>query len=123
MKEIVAIIRPNKAGATRNALEENGFPAMTLQAVLGRGHQRGIAGEVTVSLSKDITPEKTPGAMKYIPKRFVSLVVSDEEVEDVIGILLKTNQSGVIGDGKIFILPIEETMRIRTGETGKEALV
>ena len=122
MKEIIAIIRPNKAGTTRNALEELGYPSMTAAAVLGRGHQRGIAGEISVSLDPKISAETTPGAMKYIPKRYLSLIVSDSEVEQVVASIISINQSGSIGDGKIFIAPLEDALRIRTGEGGDEAL-
>lgn len=121
MKEIIAIIRPKKVSATKQALEELGYAGLTAQAVLGRGNQHGIVEE----LSYDVDPmlkAKTSGFMEFIPKRFVSIVVEDDMVEPTVNALVKVNQTGRIGDGKIFVCPVDDALRVRTDETGSVAL-
>ena len=78
MKEIIAIIRPNKMAQTKEVLSALGFPAMTAYRVMGRGRQKAIIGEVSFDIQK---PEllKEEGTMRYIPKRLISLVVPDED--------------------------------------------
>ena len=121
MKEIYAIIRPKKAGPTKSALERLGFPSLTAVSVIGRGRQRGIANEVACELRPDLLGKS--GGMKYIPKRLFYLVVADEAVERVVGEILKVNQTAQIGDGKIFICPVQDALRVRTGESGERAIV
>ena len=122
MKEIIAIIRPKKMGLTKNALAEMGFPCMTAMAVLGRGKQRGIAGEIACDVPVSLQAQGRSGGMKYIPKRLLSLVVSNEDVEAVIATIVKVNQTAQIGDGRIFICPIDNAVRVRTDETGDSAI-
>ncbi len=122
MKEIVAIIRPKKVGATRDALEQKGFPSMTAEYVIGRGRQRGIAAEVNVQIKPEELALSKSGGMKYIPKRMITVVVNDSDVQTVVSEIIKVNQTGQIGDGKVFICPIEDAMRVRTGEIGESAL-
>ena len=122
MKEIVAIIRPKKIGPTKKALEEMGFPCMTAMAVLGRGKQRGISGEISCEVPVSLQGQGRAGGMKYIPKRMISLVVSNEDVEPVIATIVKINQTAQIGDGRIFICPIDNALRVRTDETGESAI-
>lgn len=124
MKELIVIIRPNKMSATKEALDALGYPSMTVSQVLGRGKQRGIAGEVKVTEGSDleiIPPPET--AMKYIPKRLLNLIVQDEDVELVVKTILRINQTGKVGDGRIFICPIEDAIRVRTGERGDVAII
>lgn len=123
MKEIMAIIRPKKVGATRAALEELGFPSQTALAVLGRGRQRGIASEVSLDLSEEILARSRVAGMKYVPKRLLDIVVPDQDVDRVLAAIIKVNQTAQIGDGKIFVCPIEDALRVRTGETGDKAVV
>jgi len=123
MKEIVAIIRPNKIGATKDALEALGFASFTAEAVTGRGKQRGIAGEVHY----DFKPERLlsmarSAGMKYVPKRRLTIVVSDAEVDTVVKSIIEVNQTGQVGDGKIFVCSLEEAIRVRTDEKGDTAL-
>jgi nitrogen regulatory protein PII 2 len=122
MKEVIAIIRPKRVGATRQALENLGFPSQTAEAVLGRGRQRGLVGEVDVEIPPDVLARGRAGGMKYVPKRMLTLVVGDEEVETVIQAIVQVNQSGRIGDGKIFVSPIDDALRVRTDETGESAI-
>jgi nitrogen regulatory protein PII 2 len=123
MKEIIAIIRPKMVGKTKAALEKMGFPGLTAVAVLGRGKQRGIAGEVDIEYRPHILEEGAHRGMKYIPKRELSMVVKDSDVDGVIQALLSINRSGQAGDGKIFVCPLDNALRVRTGETGDTALV
>lgn len=122
MKEIIIVIRPKKVNATKEALTALGFPSMTAIPVLGRGKQKGIAGEVNIEYRPGILEENKSGGMKYVPKRYLSIVVNDENEEAVIEAIIKVNQTGQFGDGKIFICPVEDAIRIRTDEQGNEAI-
>ena len=122
MKEIITVIRPKKVSATKEALVKLGIPSMTAIPVLGRGKQRGIAGEINIDYRKGILEQNKGAGMKYIPKRYLSVVVSDENVDLVLNTILKVNQTGQIGDGKIFVCPIEDAVRIRTDEQGEDAI-
>ncbi len=126
LREIIAIIRPNKVSKTVKALEAVGFPAMTATRCYGRGKQRGY---LDVRLPEDIDlqkileeGEKRGMQMKYIPKRLLSIVVEKADVPLVVGIIMKVNRTGNIGDGRIFVLPVEDAIRVRTGESGVSAL-
>lgn len=123
MKEITAIIRPKKVGATKTALEQLGFPSLTAVAVLGRGRQRGIASEVNLDLSPELLSQGKSGGMKYVPKRMLTLVVSDDDVESVVMTIVNINQSAQIGDGKIFVSSVDDALRVRTGERGEKAII
>ena len=106
MKLIKAIIRPEKLDAIKSALEKAGFYGMTITEVQGRGEQKGInlqyrGGTIKVDL---------------IPKIGMEIVVGDENTNEVIELIKTGAYTGKIGDGRIFILPVEESVRIRTGE-------
>ncbi len=123
MKEILAVIRMNKMNATKKALSELGVASMTARKVIGRGK-----GKVDYLLLKgaeegyeEAINQLSPGP-KLIPKRMVQIVTRDEKVDEIVETLISVNQTGSPGDGKIFVLPISETIRVRTGETGEEAL-
>jgi nitrogen regulatory protein PII 2 len=122
MKEIIAIIRPKKVGATKFALEQLGFPSLTAEAVLGRGRQRGIASEVNLDLSPELLSQGKSGGMKYVPKRLLTLVVPDDDADIVVQAIVNINRTGQIGDGKIFVAPLEDALRVRTGERGESAI-
>lgn len=122
MKEIIAIIRPNKVKNTKEALDAIGFPGMTVTPVLGRGKQRGIAGECSFNVSPELLAKGNSAGMKYIPKRMVSIMASDADVDAVVEAIVKVNQTPQIGDGRVFVCPIERAVRVRTGETGDEAV-
>ena len=126
MKEIIAIVRPNAVARTAKALGCVGFPAMTMTECFGRGKQKGYFSlnmPDVVDMDKVIKEGEEQGLhLKYIPKRLISIVVDDADVPLVVGIIMKTNRTGKIGDGKIFVLPTEESIRVRTGETGPEAI-
>jgi len=121
MKEITAIIRPKMVTRTKEVLDSLGFPAMNASRVMGRGKQRAILDEVNFEID-DQSLLEMEGAMRYIPKRMISLVVPDEEVALVVQAIIKVNHTGQIGDGKVFVSPIEEAFRVRTSEQGDIAI-
>ncbi|MEW6770843.1 MAG: P-II family nitrogen regulator [Bacillota bacterium] len=121
MKEVIAIIRPNKMTRTKDVLSALGFPAMTACKVLGRGKQKGLAGEVSFPLGPELVQEE--GGMRYVPKRLVSLVIEDEDVPLVVGAIMKVNRTGRIGDGRIFVCPVDDAVRIRTRERAAAAIL
>jgi len=123
MKEIIAIIRPKKVSATKNALEKLGFPSVTAIAVLGRGRQRGIASEINMEFPAEIFDASKTICMKYIPKRQLSIVVPDQVVPSVIAAIIAVNQTSQIGDGKIFVCPVERVVRVRTDEENEAAIL
>jgi Nitrogen regulatory protein PII len=117
MKEVLAIIQMNKMEATKNALDVIGVPSITAYKVTGRGKQKGLAIPHPSELAG--SDEKS---MKYIPKRMVSVMVEDEFVSAVVAVITKVNRTGNFGDGRIFVCPIEESVRIRTDERGSVAI-
>jgi nitrogen regulatory protein PII 2 len=123
MKEIIAIIRPKKMGPTKEALDKLGFPCMTAVSVLGRGKQKGIAGEISLEVSPEVLAQGKFRSMTYIPKRLLSLVVPDGAVDAVVRTLIEVNRTAQVGDGRIFICPVEDAMRVRTDEHGEQAIL
>jgi len=118
MKEIIAIIRMKQIQKTKNALAGIDCPSMTVNKVLGRGKQRGLQ-----LLNPEIKPEEIEGReMRYIPKRMISIIVDDERVDDIVKAIVRVNRTGEIGDGRIFICPVEDAIRIRTDERGIKAI-
>ncbi|ADL58640.1 MULTISPECIES: P-II family nitrogen regulator [Methanothermobacter] len=112
MKEVVAIIRPEKLEEVKNALEEVGCHGMTVTEVKGRGRQLGITESYR---GRDYR-------IDLLPKTKIEIVVNDEDLDKVVDTIVKSAQTGDIGDGKIFISGVEEVVRIRTGESGKKAV-
>ncbi|MEQ8196664.1 MAG: P-II family nitrogen regulator [Clostridiaceae bacterium] len=127
MKEVMAIIRSNKVNKTKESLAEAGFPSFTCRKVLGRG-KKSIDMALIESLVLEGEVPATPVGEnlseigRLIPKRLFTLVVKDEDVEKVVDTIIKVNSQGNPGDGKIFIIPINEAYRIRNEETGDEAI-
>jgi len=124
MKEVIAIIRRHNTQATKAGLLGIGIPALTMVSVEGRGKQKGLPGwnyELDPALTE--VEEKNTGInLRFIPKRMIYAVVEDEDVPKVVETIINTNQSGHIGDGKIFVCPVEGAVRVRTGESGEQAL-
>jgi len=106
MKMVQAIIRPEKTDAVMKNLEERGFIAITLIEVKGRGEQKGITLEYRGKKME----------VNLLPKMKIEVVVRDEDVELVVGVIKSAAKTGKVGDGKIFILPVEKMMRVRTDE-------
>jgi nitrogen regulatory protein PII 2 len=117
MKEITAIIRMNKVQKTKDALLECGFPSFTVRRVMGRGKQKGLCFEFNPPLPDP--DEETETCIRFIPKRMFTIVVDDENVNEVVQRIIEVNQTGNVGDGKIFVSNVTETIRIRTGESGE----
>ena len=112
MKKIEAIIRPFKVDDIREALIEIGVKGMTLSEVKGCGRQKGHT-EVYRGSEYNVD---------FLPKAKIEIVVKDDMLERVIAAILKVAKTGQVGDGKIFISPIEDVIRIRTEESGEEAV-
>jgi len=106
MKKIEAIIRPERLERVKKALEEQGCVAMTITEVYGRGEQKGIALQFR-GRRMDVDT---------LPKVKIETIVKDEFVEPLIETILNAARTGKFGDGKIFVLPVEEAIRVRTGE-------
>lgn len=127
MKEIITFIRRHQVPVTKKALESAGFPALTIQSVEGRGKQGGIGGwaaEIDPELNA-VTSESHAQEAKinWIPKRMLNLIVQDDEVETAVNVIIEANKTGHIGDGKIFVCPLHEVIRVRTNETGQAAVI
>ena len=124
MKEIIAIIRRHRLQETKAGLLGIGIPALTMVSVEGRGKQKGLPGwnyELDPTLT-EIEEKNTGVSMRFIPKRMIYAVVEDEDVPKVVETIIRTNQTGHIGDGKIFVCPVDDAVRVRTGESGEQAL-
>jgi len=112
MKKIEAIIREEKLDAVREALANGGYVGMTVSEVSGHGRQGGLklqwrAGEYQVDL---------------LPKLKLELVVLDGDVQSTVNTIMTSARTGDIGDGKIFVLPVDDAVRVRTGEEGDRAI-
>jgi nitrogen regulatory protein P-II 1 len=113
LKKIEAIIRPEKLDDVKHALAEKGFIGLNIVGVTGRGVQKGIvhAGRGAQAYSVDM-----------LPKVKLETVVEDKDADDVVSIIQQAAWTGNIGDGKIFVLPVEQAVRVRTGERGGVAI-
>jgi nitrogen regulatory protein P-II 1 len=112
MKKVEAIIKPFKLDEVKEALNGIGIQGITVSEVKGFGRQKGHT-------------ELYRGAeyvVDFLPKVKLEIIASDEKVADIISAIEKSAKTGRIGDGKIFVLPIEEVIRIRTGERGSDAI-
>jgi nitrogen regulatory protein P-II 1 len=113
MKKIEAIIRTEKLDEVKVSLAKNGYIGLTTYEVKGRGRQKGIVLQWR-------------GVKEYrvdlLPKSKLELIVDDKDVPEVVGIIREKAFTGKPGDGKIFVLPVEEVIRIRTDERGKDAI-
>ena len=119
MKEVIAIIRMNAIQKTKRAVADVGLPSVTAEKVFGRGKQKGLH----LFPPANINPADSKGnGMRYIPKRMLTMVVSDDKVGQVLETIMETNRTGMIGDGRIFVCPVKEAIRVRTGERGEEAI-
>ena len=112
MKKIEAIVREERLGAVKEALEKRGYFGMTISEVSGRGRQGGLrlqrrAGEYKVD---------------FLPKVKIEVVVLDEDLAKALNAIATSARTGEIGDGKIFVLPVEDAIRVRTGEDGDNAI-
>ncbi len=112
MKQIIAIIKPFKLDEVRESLADSGVSGLTVTEVRGFGRQKGHT-------------ELYRGAeyvVDFLPKVKIELVIDDSMVEMAIEAIIKAARTGKIGDGKIFVTPVEQVIRIRTGESGPQAI-
>ncbi len=140
MKEVMAIIRQGKVKETLAALVEIGVASVTVHSLNGRGRQGGnimdcidpdmkVDVESVSKICKFPTPSSMAGDSKltkpvfWVPKSLLGLVVSEVPVEKVIETITSVNRTGRYGDGKIFVLPMADAVRIRTGEAGDSAII
>ncbi len=107
MKLVKAIIKPERFEFVKKALEEKGFNGMTITEVQGRGEQKGISLEYRGGLM----------TVDLLPKIQLEAVVQEQDVDLLITTISEAARTGKIGDGKIFVIPVERAVRIRTGET------
>lgn len=113
MKKIEAIIRPEKLNEAKDALEAGGFLGLNIFHVTGRGVQKGIVhtGRGGETYTVDM-----------LPKLKIEVVVKDADANKVVEIIMNAARTGNIGDGKIFVIPVEDAIRVRTGERGEVAV-
>lgn len=112
MKIIQAIVRPEKLGEVKNALEKAGYPGMTVIEVEGHGRQKGITQQWRGEIYK----------LELVSKVKMEIVTPDKDAEKIITAITSAAATGEVGDGKIFVWDIKEVVRIRTGERGEEAI-
>ena len=112
MKKIEAIIRPFRIDDVREALAEIGVRGLTLTEVKGYGRQKGHTELYRGSEYQ----------IDFLPKMKIEVVVSDKMADKVIDTIIKAAKTGQVGDGKIFVYPVEDVIRVRTGESGEDAL-
>jgi len=112
MKKIEAIIRPERLGIIRGTLEELGYPGITISEVKGHGKQRGITQQWRGQEYK----------VDLLPKLKLEIVVLDDDVTKTVNSIVRAGRTGEIGDGKIFVLPVESAIRVRTGDTDEDAI-
>lgn len=127
MKEVIAIIRMNMINKTKEALALAGYPAFKCTKVAGRGKKKVdyelielllAGGQIDSHKKAEVISENH----RLVPKRLISIIVEDDDVKKIVDIFIEVNQTGNMGDGKIFVLPIDDVIRVRTGERGSDAI-
>jgi nitrogen regulatory protein P-II 1 len=112
MKYVIAVVKPFKVDDVKAALQDVGITGLTVSEARGFGRQRGHT-EVYRGAEYQV---------EFVPKSRIEVWVEDEQVDGVIDAIVKAARTGKIGDGKVVVLPLDEVVRIRTGESGPEAL-
>ena len=112
MKKVTAMIKPFKLDDVREALSDIGIQGMTVTEIKGFGRQKG---HTEVYRGAEY-------AVDFLPKIQIDIVLSDDQIERVIEVIIETARTGKVGDGKIFVTPVDQVIRIRTGETGDVAV-
>ena len=111
MVELLAVVRRNRAWATKEELARIGCPGYSVFPVLGRGRQRGLRGE------------QAQHGVSFLPKLLFSVVVEEDHARETIEAIIRANQTGEFGDGKIFVVEVAEAYRVSTGEREPQAEV
>ncbi|MDP4147663.1 MAG: P-II family nitrogen regulator [Bacillota bacterium] len=127
MKEITAVIRMNMITKTKEALLKAGFPSFTCRKVVGRGKKKVDFSMIDEAISERVMlntsiAEEISEMHRLVPKRMITILVNDEDAQEVIDIIIETNKTGHPGDGKIFVTNITDVLRVRTGDTNEAAL-
>ena len=112
MKKVEAIIRTERLDPVIDGLAEIGYPGVTISEVRGHGKQKGITHRW----------RGTEYTVKFVPKVKVEVVVLDEDLHFTIDVLVRKSRTGTIGDGKVFVMDVEEAVRVRTGDSGIKAI-
>ena len=112
MKKVEAIIRPHLLDAVRSALQDVEIVGMTISEVQGYGRQRGHTE----------TYRGTEYQIEFVPKVKIEVIIPDDVEEFAVNAIMRTARTGKFGDGKIFVIPVDDVIRIRTGERGEAAL-
>jgi nitrogen regulatory protein P-II 1 len=112
MKKIEAIIRVEKFDQVKEALKALGYPGMTKTAVEGHGKQKGLRQQF----------RGTTFEVEFPPKIKLEIVAADGDVEGIVAAIVENARTGEIGDGKIFVIPVDSAVRVRTGEEGENAI-
>ena len=113
MMKIEAIIRPEKMDDVKSALDEIGIVGITVIEVRGHGKQRGYTQRY----------RGAEYAVTLLPKVKIETVVDDDRVDEVVDVIVNSSRTGEVGDGKVFVLPVANAVRVRTGESGKAAVI
>lgn len=114
MKEVVIILRPKMYFPTKDALDKAGFHSLSIRDVIGRGKQ---------PVQYDMDEDDNEIVHRLVAKKMINMYVRDDDVQRLIDTVVEVNKTNHAGDGKIFVLPAEEAIRIRTRETGIEAIM
>ncbi len=112
MKKIEAIVRPERLGLVRKALEELGYPGMTIFEVKGHGKETGLTQQWRGQEYR----------VELLPRVKVEIVVLDEDTAKMLNAIVRSARTGEMGDGKIFVLPVDNAVRVRTGDEGENAI-
>jgi nitrogen regulatory protein P-II 1 len=112
MKKIEAIVREERFHLIKIALEEKGFISMTVSDVMGRGKQKGVTLKWRVGEHR----------IEFLPKKKIEIVVEDADCQTIVDTICERGKTGAVGDGKIFVIPVENAIRIRTGDSGSDAI-
>ncbi|MCR4822433.1 MAG: P-II family nitrogen regulator [Treponema sp.] len=112
MKEVTIILRPKMYFKTKDALDKAGFSSLSVQEVIGRGKS-----PVQYDFDNEVVTHR------LVAKRMITMFVRDQDVDFLVKTIVETNKTNHAGDGKIFVSPVEDGIRIRTGESGNEAIL
>ena len=123
MKEVMAIVRMDMMTKTKKALSEIDIPSLHAHACLGRG--KGLVDMMVLKGAEkgyEEAVEQLGSGGRLIPKRVLSIILPDKKVDQVVKTIIDINKTGKSGDGKVFVMPIDDAHRVRTGESGEEIL-